>query len=165
MSIISRSIQVTASPEDTWRVVRDFGGVHRWHAKVESSPLLSSNNEGLGAKRRCEFYDKSSVVEEIISYDEGDRFLEVSLSEFSMPLTQATATMKVDPAEGGGAEVTLSMNFGVKYGPIGWVMDRAMMRPMMGKMFGQVLDGLRTHLETGQPIGEGGTVTAQVAMA
>ena len=72
MSIISATRTIQSDSASVWAAVADIGGVHRWHPKVRQSPLLSEANEGLGAKRRCDFYDGTSVVEEVTDWVEGD---------------------------------------------------------------------------------------------
>ncbi len=42
------------------------------------------------------------------------------------------------------------MDYDPKFGPVGWLMDAVMMRPMMAGMFDQVLAGLEHHLRTGE---------------
>ena len=160
MSTLSRTLIVQTSKAQTWNVLKDFGGVYRWHLKVETSPLLSKNNEGLGAKRVCNFYDGSSVAEEIIEYQDGESF-KVELSDFSMPLSRANATIQLKELGPQKTEVTITMDYDMKYGPIGWAMNKVMLQPMMGKMFLQVLEGLKHHTITGDIIDENGAPNQQ----
>lgn len=155
MSNLAVTIEVNAPAERVWEVVSDFGGVHKFHPLVETSPLLTKNDRGLGAKRRCEFYDKTSIVEEVTKWDEGKSY-SVVISEASMPLKRANATMRISPIDGDSSEVILAMDYEVKYGPVGKLMDMFMMRRMMGKMFGKVLKGLAHHAATGELIGKNG---------
>lgn len=159
MSKLARTTIVNASKSATWKVIKDFGGVHRWHLKVKTSPVLSTHNEGLGAKRVCNFYDGTSVCEEIVQYTDGAS-LTVELTEFAMPLKYATATLSVRELGPERTEVTLELDYQVKYGPVGWVMNNVMIQPMMGKTFAQVLDGLGHHLVTGETVGEQGITPA-----
>ena len=155
MSNLSKSIVIDASPEQVWAVLKDFGGVHRWHPKVERSPLTGARNEGLGAGRVCHFYDGTSVREQVVEYAEGER-MRVELSEFSMPLHRAEATLALRALGQGRSEVTFSMDYDVKFGPLGWVMNSLMMQPMLGKLFEQILEGLRHHVTTGELVGRDG---------
>ena len=146
---------VNAPAERVWEVISDYGGVHKFHPMVKTSPILTKNARGLGAKRRCEFYDRTSVVEEITKWDEG-KSISVVLSEASMPLKRANATIRISPINGDSSEVTLAMDYDVKYGSMGKLMDMLMMRRMMQKMFFKVLKGLEHHVVTGELIGENG---------
>jgi len=71
--------------EKVWSVLDDFGGVEKFSVGVEHSSIVGEKSAGLGAKRHCIFYDKSSVLEEIIESTKGKSF-NVPLSESSMPL-------------------------------------------------------------------------------
>jgi hypothetical protein len=61
---VSRQISLPA--EDLWRHLSDFSGVVRFHPFVETADQLSASNEGVGARRKCNFYDGKSVVERVI---------------------------------------------------------------------------------------------------
>ncbi|MEZ4361955.1 MAG: SRPBCC family protein [Kofleriaceae bacterium] len=155
MSTLTRARVIPAPSSKVWAVLRDFAGVHRWHPKVETSPLLSDNNEGLGATRVCHFYDGTSVKERVVEYREGES-MKIELSEFSMPLHRASATLTVRATSTKMTEVTMQMDYDVKFGPLGWIMSSLMIQPMMGKMFEKVLGSLEHHLVTGELIGRDG---------
>jgi len=164
MSTIKQSVIVEANKQKVWEVLKDFGGVYRWHPKVETSPLHSANNEGIGAKRTCNFYDGTSVDEEVTAYKEGE-YMEIILTNFSMPLKRATARVEIKELSTRRIQVDLQMSFDVKYGPVGWVMDKVMMKPMMGKMFKQVLSGLRYHINSGELVEKDGVNIPKAAFA
>ncbi len=155
MTTVATTKEIAAPASSIWSVLADFGGVHRYHPRVAKSPLLSDENSGVGAKRRCEFYDDTSIVEEVTSWDEGRGFT-VELSEISMPLKNVTARIGVEERGADRAAVTIEMTYTPKFGPVGWLMDRMMIRRMMPKMFASVLRGLEDHVRTGQEIGEDG---------
>ena len=155
MGKVSASREMNVPAEKVWQVLADFGGIYKYHPGVETSPLLSENNEGLGARRICHFYDKSSVVEEVVDWSEG-RKLTVELSEGSLPFKSARATFTIEPTGGEVSRVTLSMDFVVKYGPIGWVMEKAMINAKMRGIFTTVLESLERHAATGELIGRDG---------
>jgi ribosome-associated toxin RatA of RatAB toxin-antitoxin module len=145
---------IVRAPIDTvWNMVADVGTVADWHPAVQQAPVLSPNRIGLGAKRRCEFYDGTSVVEEVVRLDEG-RSLTVALSDFSMPLSRAEATIGLEPDGPERTKVTFTMDYDMKYGPAGWLMNATMLRPMMGKLLARVLAGLDHHLVTGENVGK-----------
>jgi carbon monoxide dehydrogenase subunit G len=162
MSTVSRTHVVRRPVAAVWGVLSDFSGVYRWHPKVERSPLVSANNEGLGATRVCHFYDGTSVTERVVEYRVRES-MTIELSEFSMPLNRAAATLTVRPLADDTTEVTMSIEYDVKFGPLGWVMSSLMIQPMLGKMFEQVLSCLDRHVVTGESIGRDGERLAAVA--
>ncbi len=153
MSTITKSVTINAPTSRIWDAIKDVGYVHNWHPVVEASPVLSDNASGLGASRRCEMYDGSSVVETVTELTEGRRVV-LELSDFSLPLNNASASITLDPVDDGTTRVTMEMNYEVKYGPAGWLMDQMMMKRMMGSLFLKVLGGLDHHVRTGEYVGK-----------
>lgn len=155
MTKAKTSKTINASADRVWEILADFSNVKNFHPLVSKSPMLSQNNKGIGATRRCEFYDNTSVVEKVIAWQEGS-YITVELSEADMPLKQATVTMSVSALTGDTSEITIEMEYVVKYGLLGKIMGIVMMRPMMKKLFNKVLNSLEHHVRTGQIIGEKG---------
>ncbi len=152
---VSANKTVMVPVKRVWDLISDFGMIYRYHPSVKSSPIITKKEHGIGVKRQCEFYDKSMIVEEVTGWDEG-RSLTFEIVEASkMPLKMAKATMSVSPIDGDVSEVTLSMDYVVKYGLIGRLMDLVMMKRMMRNMFHTILRGLDHHLLTGDLVGEG----------
>ena len=63
---ISVSRRVNLSAEKVWPHLADFSGIARFHPLVETADQPSEQNEGVGASRRCNFYDGKNVVERVI---------------------------------------------------------------------------------------------------
>jgi len=151
MSIVNKTVVVNGSLDAVWEQVNKVGNVENWHPMVKQAPVLTANDCGIGATRRCEFHDGTSVVEKVTASKERE-MVELELSDFSMPLSRAIGTIRLKELGPERIEVSLTMDYDVKYGPIGWLMDAAMMKPMMGRMLGQVLSGLDQFIVTGDVI-------------
>jgi carbon monoxide dehydrogenase subunit G len=136
-----------------WEVVSDFPNAHRCHALVRSVTMRTSAARGDGAVRVCHFYDGTSVTEKIVRWDE-DRSFSVKLSEFSMPLKQATASIVVSATGSETSEIKILMDFTPKFGLLALLMGKLVMRPMMTKMLNRVLAGMAHHARIGEEIGE-----------
>jgi len=149
----SVTIEVSAPASKVWEALADFQNVYHFHPRVATVDQLSEPDRGLGAVRRCNFHDGTSVVERITRWEEGAS-LEVALSDFSMPLKTARGALSVRSTGEQSSAVTFTMYYTVKYGPLGWVMGALMMQPMMKGMFRQVLDGLEHYVLTGETAGE-----------
>lgn len=149
---VETTLRVNAPAQKVWQTLADFSSVQRFSSKVESSPIIGETSGGLGTKRKCTFYDKSTVVEEIVEYHEGESF-RIELSEYSLPLKSMTAQMKVTPVDDNSSEVSFGMDYVVKFGPAGWLMGQLMMKPMMRGVTKDVLRGLAFHVVTGNEVG------------
>ncbi len=99
------TIRVKAAAETVWETLQDFSSIERFSSKVDTSPVVGAKSGGLGAQRKCTFYDKSTVVEEIVEYEEGKGF-RIELSGYSMPLKSLQATMEVTPTTSAKAGTT-----------------------------------------------------------
>ena len=148
---VSRSMNVTA--ERVWEVIADYPNVHHYHPLVANVDLRSSTERGVGASRVCNFYDNTSVAEEVTDWQEGKSFT-VELSEFSLPVKSATATLNVQATGANRSQVAIAMQFTPKLGALGWLMGTVLMRPLMRKTFKQVLAGLEHHAATGELVGK-----------
>jgi len=155
MSHIEYTAKVHAPVADAWKVIADFQNVHVYHPIVEHVTQASQHDRGLGAVRVCHFYDGGSVKETITDWKEGESF-EVDLTEGSMPFHRSSATMRVVRFDEENSCVTLSMDYETKFGPVGKLMDRLMIRSKMIAMFARVLNGFEYHLETGKLVGPQG---------
>ena len=50
--------------------------------------------------------------------------------------------------------MTMTMDYDMKYGPLGWLSNVVMLRRILGELLASVLAGLDQHLVTGEHIGE-----------
>ncbi|MEM7436105.1 MAG: SRPBCC family protein [Myxococcota bacterium] len=144
---VEKTIRVNAPIEDVWNAFNDWGGVWRFQPWVQRSPLLSPNNEGVGASRRCEFFDKTSIVETITTIDEGRR-IDMALSDTPKPMLGGTGSITLAPS-GQATDVTVTMDVKLGMGPLNPIMGSLMMKPMMKKRITRMLESLDYHLHTG----------------
>jgi len=148
---VEQTIRINVPASKVWEVLEDFASIENFSSNVDSSPLLPGKTKGVGTKRICHFYDKTSVVEEIIRFEDGKSF-DVVLTEYSMPLKSLHATMGVRAVNNATSEIYMSMDYVVKFGPVGWVMGALLLRPMMNKIMKSVLKGLAFHSSTGKNV-------------
>jgi len=153
MSQLSSTATVRNPLARVWETINNVGTIAEWHPGVERSHVLTSHEAGLGAVRHMEFYDGTSAKEEVTSLDEG-RSVTVTMSEFTMPLSRGAVTFEVEADGDDRTLVTMTLDYGMKYGPVGWLMNVVMLRPILRKLFASVLAGLDHHLVTGEHIGQ-----------
>lgn len=155
MSTIAVNRTLTASVPQVWEKLADFGGIHRYSGGVEASPINPGTPEtGLGAERNCALYDGNHIQERITEFRPQER-LALEVFETSMPLAEAMASFDLKATEAGGCELTMTMNYTVKYGPVGWLMDQLMLRKAMSSSLERLLAALDEHLKTGAEIPQG----------
>lgn len=94
MITTERSIDIEAPADRVWAVLGRFMHIDDFHPRVSKVDVLSDATTGVGASRRCHFKDGTSVIEKVIDWQDG-RAYRAELSEFSLPLNKAIATLKV----------------------------------------------------------------------
>ena len=65
-----KAIKVNIPAAKIWQVLGDFSSVEKFATTIKSSPIVNGIHSGMGAKRLCTFNDGSSLVEEIIYFQE-----------------------------------------------------------------------------------------------
>jgi hypothetical protein len=147
MSNVQKTKVINASIAPTWAAVSKLGAVQDWHPNVARAVVLTPNDSGIGASRRVEFQDGKSAVETVIEESEL-QFTTMEMSA-SSPLSRAVVTIRTKERSTDTTEVTFSIDYGLRYGPIGWLIDVVMMKRLFDKVFTAALGGLSYHLETG----------------
>jgi carbon monoxide dehydrogenase subunit G len=144
---IQKAHTINAKPEAVWQVLGDYMHDDEFCPLVESVDALTEGLDGVGSKRRNNFTNGTSMVEEVVAWEEGRNF-RVLMSELgSVPIKDAFAEISIEPVTGGRSKVIWGLEFGTKYGPIGWLMGQTMLRMFMGKIIVGNLKGLSDTVE------------------
>lgn len=145
-----RSLVIDASPDAVWAVLGRFMFIDEFAPLVKSVDALTTGDDQVGSKRRCTFDDGGSVVEEVTKWEVNHGY-RVRLSETEpMPLHEAFAELRITPHGLGKASVAWSMDYRVKYGPLGWLLGQTMMKMMMSKILDGNLKGLADKVRSNQ---------------
>ncbi|MCH9688718.1 MAG: SRPBCC family protein [Deltaproteobacteria bacterium] len=149
---IQHSQVVHASLAPTWSAISRMGAVQDWHPNVARSQVLTDHDSGIGASRRVEFQDGNSVVETVVEESESG-YTTMEMSEMPL-LDNAFVTIRITERSDDETEVTFSIDYRLRYGPLGWLINALMMKRMLRKAFETALAGLSHHLETGDLIAD-----------
>lgn len=154
MTHLSKSTIVEASVDKVWEVYADFGGADVWHPYFESAELVAgSPPRGVGAARDCIFGPRSSIRETVVEWEEnaGMTIAIEFLSGPPMPITDLLAAVDVAAVGDAGSttDLTLSLDYATRWGPIGTMADRVMVRRMYLDVFGNMLAASKAYAETG----------------
>ena len=145
--------RVIDRPADAvWAILDDFGSVFRYHPLVKKSEIINGIGSGLGAGRVCHFEDGNTIREEITAYEPGRGYEVEIVDPGKFPLKRAVAHLSVEPLGDARSRVGFDMDFRPKFGPLGWIMGKTLMVPKFRKILGLVLEGLETHLRTGEVV-------------
>ena len=104
-----RILDIDATPDALWAVIGRFMHIDEFAPLVKSVDALTDGEDGIGSKRRCNFDDGTSVVEEVTQWEANRRY-RVRLSEMTaMPLNEAHAELSVEPLDSGRANSSMCM--------------------------------------------------------
>ena len=164
MHKVTATKEINKSATKVWEAIDDFGGIYKFHPLVESSPIINGKERGVGSERQCNFYGKGAIKERITDYQVGKEMTIEIFETGPFPLKEAVANLSIKPTGADKTEFVFSINFTPKYGPMGWIMANLIMKSQFKKTFGQVLNGLQTHVETGKIVGERGVLLEATAI-
>lgn len=147
MTQIKSEIRINASKERVWEVLGDFGGVSKWAPTVVKSISTTTANEDIGCERECEIPGFGNVSERVTEWEEGThlKFVVEGLG----PMKSMLNEFSIKP-DGEDTLATMTVNFQMKFGLIGALMERLMVRRKISKQVQITLAGLKHHIETGE---------------
>jgi hypothetical protein len=147
---VTRTIGIPA--DEAWKILDDFGGVYQYHPEVDHSPVTNGVTSGLGAERVCHFDNGGKITERITGYEPGRGFTVEITDPGTFPLHRAVAHFRVETDGAERSSVHCTMRFQPKFGPVGWLMGKTVMRAQFRKILTSVLAGLETHAKTGDVV-------------
>ncbi len=146
MSEFTDSIEISAAPEQVWAVLADLGSIFDWNPGVEHSEQTSAGDVGIGATRRCGLGGKNYLKEEIVVF-EPNRRLTIRIIDTNLPFNSADIRFSLE-SDGSHTIVTVSPDYELKFGVVGRILDRLMVRTQYRKAMRGLLQGLKAHIET-----------------
>lgn len=148
----TQELEIDAPPEAVWEVLGDYPNVYRWAPIVKHSRQASENAQGPGAARACEVPGFGKVTETVERWSDGESFSFVW--EASGPVRGGRSTWALRRA-GSGSKVTVDIEAEMRYGLLGELMGRTIIKPMMRRMISDALKGLDHYVRTGEHVDRG----------
>ncbi len=147
---LERTLDMNATPEDIWAVIGLYMKTEDYSPYIVSVDALTDGEDGMGSIRRNNFENGTSLVEEVIQWTP-NRGYRVRASEFgSNPMRELTAELAIKPASNGKSKVVWSLDYGMKYGPLGWLMGQTMIKRFMRKVVDANLKALADKVRSNQ---------------
>jgi uncharacterized membrane protein len=149
---VTSSTNIDAPADQVWSVLADLGSIYKWNPGVAKSHTTSELTQGEGATRHCDLDDKNYLEERAFDWREGESF-KIDVFESSMPLESNIVTFQIAP-DADRTNVTVTVDYKLKYGPIGVIMDMLFAKRMLQNGFDDMMAGLKYHVETGELVGD-----------
>jgi ligand-binding SRPBCC domain-containing protein len=147
MSVLDHTIKINAPPDKVWEVLADLEAVQKYNPMVVSARHLSSNREGIGASRRCDLKPKGHVRERVIGW-EPKKAITMELVESPWPIGFMRWRPELRP-DGAGTIITQRIEYRLKFGLLGRILDALLMRRMLNKGITDTLVNLKRFIEAG----------------
>ena len=96
---VDKSIVIKAEPEKVWAIVKDFGGIHKWHPGVASTKVEKKGNDTF---RTLTLKSGGTVYNKLRSADDADMKMRYEIVEGSLPVADYNAFMTVKPGPNAG---------------------------------------------------------------
>jgi len=125
MTIIRHELEASCSPDRLWSLLADLEAVQRYNPGVREAKIQGSATTGVGATRVCELQPKGRVVERVTHWEEG-RALGLEVAQSDWPIHFMRWVTRVEPSVG-GSRISQELEYQVKFGPFGWLLDRLVM--------------------------------------
>jgi len=126
MTRIHHEIEAACPPENIWAVLADLEAVPHYNPTVRTAEIRGTRRTGIGAERVCDLLPKGRVVERVTHWEEG-RAVGLEVAESDWPIRFMRWVTRIE-RKGSGSLITQELEYAVKFGPVGWVLDKLVMK-------------------------------------
>lgn len=149
MTVLENSIRINAPPEKVWSVLASLEALDRYDPGVTKSEIVSASREGPGAARRCDLKPGGWFKEKVADWTPNES-LSFELFECTLPVRRLRHTYTLTK-DGAGTTVHQRMEYELKFGLVGRLMDAMMVRKKWDSGIKGFFAGLKHYVETGRP--------------
>ncbi|MFN8279741.1 MAG: SRPBCC family protein [Saprospiraceae bacterium] len=147
MATIHNEITVNASLDKVWSTLADLALLDQYDPTVMKSTLLSTEKTGIGAKRKVMMKDGKNWFEEKITIFKPNEALTYQLTDCSFPIKGLKHSYSFEKI-GNQTKVIQVMEYTVKFGLLGKLLDRLMIRKQSDIGIKKFFTGLKSYAET-----------------
>ncbi len=146
MGKLLNEIAINADPETIWNILANPVLLEKYDPTVRKSVLISTQKTGLGTKRKVDMLDGKNWFEEVITDFEPGKLLTFELTACSFPIHGLKHTYTFEK-KGRQTIVKQVMEYTVKFGFLGKIMDTLMIRKQTGSGIKKFFEGLKQFAE------------------
>lgn len=145
MNVLHHDILIQAPTARVWQALVDLPAVQHYNPGVKAATLNSGSHEGIGASRRCEFKDGGWAGERITDWSPG-REIAMEIYEGTLPFASMQWRTTLIP-EQTGTRVSQELRYRMRFGVLGRVLDKLMVRRKLDQGISAVFAGLKAYVE------------------
>ncbi|MBK6701673.1 MAG: SRPBCC family protein [Saprospiraceae bacterium] len=146
MSTLINSITIDAPIDRIWSILTDLELLDKTDPTVKKATLISEIKTGLHAKRKVLMQDGKNWFDEMITVFNPNEKLVYQLTDCSFPIKGLKHTYSFEII-GNQTKVQQVMEYTVKFGFIGVLLDKIMIGKQFNSGINLFLNGLKTYAE------------------
>lgn len=148
MTVLENAIPIDATPEKVWSVLASLDALAEYDPGVSKVEIVSVTRQGLGAERRCDLRPGGWFKERVTDWRPNEA-LSFELYACTLPLRRLRHSYRLT-SEGGATLVRQRMEYELKLGPLGKLIDALLVRRKWTAGIKGFLAGLKRHVEAEQ---------------
>jgi len=146
MTTLYNEIIINAPIEKIWEALTNVEEIDKYDPTVKKSTVLSFNNKGIGAKRKVTMKDGKNWFDEKCTISKTNEALTYELTDCSFPVQSLNHSYTFEQFSN-KTKVQQVMNYKIKYGFFGKILDGLIIRRQSNKGIKLFLDGLKSYTE------------------
>ncbi len=123
MGSFTTSVRIDAPRDRVWEVLSDLGSIYKWNPGITHSFSTSDAAMGEDAMRQCDLPGGGFLRERAHNWSEGEGFT-IEIYESSLPMKESSVDFRAKAA-GEATVIDLKVDYKLKYGPLGALLDAA----------------------------------------
>jgi ligand-binding SRPBCC domain-containing protein len=145
MRTLVQSVTIRAPLENVWATLADFGDVAAWAPYMRVSHLLGDRATGVGTRRAMQHELGFRFEERVTEWTEGEGF-SFDVLKAPWPMTDVSESWRMLPDDD-GVRVTTRVEYNMKLGPLGRLLDSALVQFIVQREMRSGVLGLKAHVE------------------
>lgn len=145
MRVLLEQVTIAVNSDSAWSALADFGDVAAWAPYMRVSHLIGTQQSGVGTRRAMQHELGFRFEERVTSWEEG-KGLAFDVLKAPWPMTNVRESWQVEPADASCTVVT-RVEYDMKLGPLGALLDWALVRFIVRREMRSGVRGLKDHLE------------------
>ena len=127
MTTIHHDVEARCPPDKVWALLSDLEAVQRYNNTVKSAAVKGNQRSGVGAQRVCQLVPKGEVVERVTQW-ENQRSIGFEITASDWPINYMRWVTTLEPKGPAATRITQNLEYQVKFGPVGWLLDTLVMK-------------------------------------
>jgi ligand-binding SRPBCC domain-containing protein len=148
MTVLENAIRIDTTPEKVWSVLTSLDALAKYDPGVSKVEIVSEAKVGPGAARRCDLAPGGWFKERVTDWRPSEA-LSFELCECSLPVRRLRHDYTLTKEEG-ATVVRQRMEYELKFGLLGKLLDAVMVRRKWNAGIKGFLAGLKRYAETDQ---------------